>query len=126
MTPRTVTASPPASFASQVNPFYGTIFKANAAATKALWLTFVHAEPAFAKRFAGDSFGATTQLLKLMARLAPQYRRNAEVDASGGKGKSKGKGEFAPNTKGKGKGCGKSQVSGRCIRGNRFLKYDKR
>ena len=111
MTPRPATASPPSSFANQVNHFYSTNFKPNAAATKALWLTFVHAEPAFAKRFAGDSFGATTQLLKLMARLAPQYRRNSEVDASGGKGKGKGKGEPAPTTKGKGKGAGKGQAT---------------
>ena len=83
MTPRIATVSPPASFASQVNHFFSTDFKANAAATKSLWSIFVHAEPAFAKRFAGDSFGATTQLLKLMARLAPQFRRNSEIDASG-------------------------------------------
>ena len=114
MAPRTVTASPPASFANQVNHFYSTDLKANAAATKALWSLFVHAEPAFGKRFASDSFGATTQLLKLMARLAPQFRRNSEIDAIGGKSKGKGRGTGAalnPALVNKGEGGGKGQAT---------------
>ena len=68
----------PSSFATQVNYFYNTDYKANAASTRTLWTMLVQAEPAFGKRFAADSFGATTQLLMLMARLAPDLRRTAD------------------------------------------------
>ena len=79
-----------------------------------LWTTLVSAEPAFGKRFASDSFGATTQLLKLMARLAPQYKRIEGRDASGD-GKGQGKGSPQPNasraSKGTGKGGGKANAT---------------
>ena len=113
MTPRHATATPPASFATQVNYFFHTEFKANTAPAKTLWSTLVHAEPAFGKRFTADSFGATTQLLKLMARLAPQFKRIEGRDASDGKGK--GKGSAQPNaslaSKGSGKGGGKGHAT---------------
>ena len=108
----------PTSFSSQVNRSCGTDYKANAAATKNLWTMLVQAEPAFGKRFAADSFGATTQLLKLMARLAPHFKRTAGKEASDGKGKGKGKGEGSvPNpahraaNKGNGKGSAKGQAT---------------
>ena len=79
----------------------------------------VQAEPAFGKRFAADSFGATTQLLKLMARLAPHLRRTADREVSDGRGKGKGKGAgtvpnpaHRPANKGNGKGASKGGGKG--------------
>ena len=89
-------------FATQVNKFFVADFKANSASTSALWKTLAQAEPGFCNRFSAGAFGSTTQLLQLMARYAPQYKRTAATcpDANA-KGKGKGKGA--------GKGSGKSQ-----------------
>ena len=106
--------SVPPSFAKQVNVFFHSEFKNSTASTKTLWNTLTNAEPAFGKRFTADSFGATTQLLKLMARLAPQYKLIAGKDASDD-GKGQGKGNTQPNasraSKGSGKGGGKGHAT---------------
>ena len=107
----------PPRFATEVNTFFLTKFTAGATSTSALWKTLAQAEPGFSSRFASGAFGSTTQLLQLMGRYAPQYRRTAAVDpganAKGnGKGKSKGKeAGSAPNlapAHAKAKGHGKS------------------
>ena len=100
------TLARPPSFAPQVNFFFNANCKSNTAQTKTLLTTLVSAEPAFGKRFTTDSFGATTQLLELMARLAPQYKRIAGKDASGD-GKGQGKGNTQPSASRDSKGSGK-------------------
>ena len=84
-------------FITQVNKYFTPHIKAGATATT-LWQVLVRAEPGFGPRCSADAFGATTQLLTLMARIAPQYKRSAAAGPADGKGKGKGKGAgFVPN-----------------------------